>query len=160
MKTIILSFIIFVLSALPAIADNLFVEAGPGFSKSADSTVFLLRYDHNTSRLFKHDSFYEGVLAHWTGSNRAEVIGLARGILWNTGKDQDLRATFGLLGTSRTTEHLGTRFQFYFRFAYDRKIFRRDVSLALIHISNGKLIFGWDGPNSGENFITLSVGLF
>jgi hypothetical protein len=59
-----------------------------------------------------------------------------------------------------TTEHLVTHLQFYFRFAYDWKIGSRDFSLGFTHVSNGKLVFGWDGPNTGENFLTLSIGLF
>ena len=160
MKFVILTLII-ILGYSAASADNLFVEAGPGILKSKDSLVLLLRYQKETSELFGHSSFYEAFGAHWTDGSRATAYGLARGIVWNR-KDRPafFSTSFGLAGVSRTTSHMGTRFQFYFRFAYDWRLGSVPVSLGYIHFSNGKLVFGWDGPNSGENFLTFSAALF
>jgi hypothetical protein len=161
MKTFIAGFILLALSASQACADSLFIEAGPGIFKSEDSIAVLMRYQRNTSRLFNRPSYYEAIAAYWSSDSRDKAIGLARGVAWSREqKSRFLSASFGLLGVSRTTDHLGTRFQFYFRFAYNSRIVNRDFSAGLIHISNGKMIFGWDGPNSGENFITFSLGLF
>jgi hypothetical protein len=159
MKKYILGLIICVLP-FPAFADNLFLEAGVGVLKSRHSEAVFLRYQHDTSRLFHLPSYWEGVLTHWNNSSHAEALGLARGISWDGNENRHFSAAFGMVGISRTTEHSGTHFQFYFRIGYDIKIRERDYSVGLIHISNGKLIFGWEGPNSGENFVTLSVGLF
>ncbi len=160
MKTIILCLVFLVLLTSPVLADNLFLETGPGYLKSTASELFLLRYKKDTSTLFGLSSYYEALLAYWNGKDRDEAIGVSRAVSFEIGKEQYFSPTFGLLAIHHTTDHLGTPLQFYFRFAYDLKSKQRDVSFAIVHISNGKAIFGWDGPNSGENFIILSIGIF
>jgi hypothetical protein len=160
MKTYILSLTIFLLSASFAPADNLFIEAGAGHCKSLNSQVFALRYDKDTSRIFGKASYYEFFFSHWNSENRNDSLGVARSISFEIGEDQYFSPTFGIAGVARETRDMGTHFQFYFRIPYDFTIHGRQFSLALIHLSNGKFVFGWDGPNSGENFVTLSIGLF
>lgn len=161
MKTFIAGLIVVFFGATsPVFAGSLFIEGGPGFSKSLHSDIILLRYDWETSRLFGQRSYYEAVLAHWNYKNRSEAAGLARGVSWNMGNGRYFGTTFGLIGISKETENLGSRWQFYIRFAYEVKIDNRDFSFGLVHFSNGKLFFGWDGPNNGENFITVGVALF
>lgn len=151
----------FMLIGSPVLANDLFIEAGPGILKSFHSFGAFLRYQRETSRLFNFPSYYEAVGAYWTNSCHAAGLGFARGIEWRKEEKQRFFSTdFGIMGISRTTEHLGTRFQFYFRMAYNTEISGREASLGFIHVSNGKLVFHWDGPNSGENFITLAVNLF
>lgn len=160
MKKAIFCLFILALLASPVSADNLFFETGPGFFKSLGTQVFVLRYTKDTSTVFGWPSYYEALFAHWTGEDRDNAAAIARAISFPIGCEQYFSSTLGLAAVSQETDHLGTNFQFYFRFAYDFKIKGRDFSLAIIHYSNGKMIFGWDGPNSGENFLTLSVALF
>lgn len=160
MKTALACLLILVLFTCPVFADNLFIEGGGGIGKSLDSQIFLLKYQKETSRLFGLPSYYEWLLAYWSGEARDEAIGVSRAISFEIAKEQYFSPTLGLLAIRSETQHLGTHFQFYFRLAYDLKVKRRDISFAIVHISNGKLIFRWDGPNTGENFLTLSIGLF
>lgn len=161
MRNIIFVLIITSTFCSHALADNAFLETGGGFAKSADSIVVLLRYQRDTSRLFKYPSYWEGVGAYWDNHTRASAVGIARGVDWNR-KNRESYATtaFGLVLVNRTTEHLGTRWQFYFRASYDIKLWNRTISLGVIHFSNGKSVFKWKGPNTGENFLTVSMGLF
>jgi hypothetical protein len=160
MKKAIYCLAVLALLASPASADNLFFETGPGLFKSLGSQVFVLRYKKDTSTVFGWPSYYEALISHWTGENRDNALAVSRAISFPIGFEQYFSPTFGIAGIPKETSHLGTNFQFYFRFAYDFRIKGRDLSLAVIHYSNGKMIFGWDGPNSGENFFTLSVALF
>ncbi len=142
-------------------ADDLFVEGGVGLFKSANSTALMLRYQRDTSRIFAYPSYWEAVAAYWDNDTRATAVGIARGVAWNRRNRESYATTsFGLVLINRTTEHLGTRWQFYIRASYDFKHWDRRFSIGAVHFSNGKAVFGWDGPNSGENFLTLSVGLF
>jgi hypothetical protein len=159
MKTLLSAFVLVLLAALPVSANQLAVDLGLGVFKSERSGAMFLRYQKDTSRLFDRPSYWEGVAGYWTNSNWAVALGVARGIDWNRGKrDHFYSTSFGLASVNRTTNHLGTHFQFYFRQAYHVTMHGRDISLGLTHISNGKLVFRWNGPNSGENFLTLSVG--
>lgn len=151
--------IIFALSSSVASAGNLFVETGPGIMMSRYSVAALARYQRDTSRLFNRESYYEAVFAYWNGDNHANAIGIARGIKLAPQDDRYYSVTFGGCHINRETGNLGTPFQFYIRLAYNIKSDHYDLSLGYIHISNGKLFFGWNGPNNGENFITLSIGL-
>lgn len=159
MKTLLSSLALVLLLTSPVSADNVFLDAGVGLFKSESSGALFLRYQKETSQLLRRPSYWEGVAGYWTGDNSALTLGIARGINWNLAKrDHYFSTTFGVLGVSRTTEHLGTHFQFYFREAFHIKLRGADVSLGLTHISNGKAVFGWNGPNSGENFVNLAVG--
>lgn len=161
MRAFLIFLLVFMLTGCPVLANDLFVEAGPGLFKSFYSFGYFVRYHRETSRLFDFPSYYEAVGAYWTNTSHATAFALARGIEWRKEEKQHFLSTdFGVMGISRTTEHLGTRFQFYFRMAYNTAISGREASIGFIHVSNGKLVFGWDGPNNGENFITLSVRLF
>lgn len=139
-------------------ADGLFVETGAGFARSLNTGVILARYQKDTSPLWGYESFYEGIYARWSGENHAEDFALSRGIRLRVAEDAYYSATVGVGHISRITGNLGTPFDFYFRIAYGRKTGRYDISLGVIHISNGKPLFGWSGPDNGENFITLAVG--
>lgn len=155
-----MSLTIVLLAAPYAPADNLFLEVGTGYCKSLSSHVLMLRYDKETSRIFGKASYYEFFFSHWTGENRNNALGIGRTISFEISEGQYFSPAFGVAAVGRETENIGTRFQFYFRLPYDFKKYERQWSLALIHLSNGKVIFRWNGPNNGENFITLSVGLF
>jgi hypothetical protein len=161
MKKIIIGVAIILGFSTSAFADGLFLETGAGVFKSLDSLAVLLRYQIKAPPLFGYPGHYEAVMVYWNGSSSNTGFGLAREIVWSEVKKNHVFSTsFGLMGVTRTTDHLGTYFQFYIRVAYNVVVWDRDVSLGLVHVSNGKSIFGWRGHNDGENFITLSVGLF
>ncbi len=141
-----------------ASADGIFVEGGPGFIQSLSTSVVLLRYQKDTSPLFGQSSFYEGAYLYWNGRNHAQDASLARGLRWTFEKDRYVSTALGAGYLDRETDNLGTRFEFYIRFAVGVRTDQYDFSLGYIHISNGKLFFGWKGPDNGENFVTLSMG--
>jgi hypothetical protein len=149
----------FSLYAGTACANGLFVEVGPGVSSSQGSTYTSIRYQKDTSRLFDTDSFYELTYASWNGPNNNNALSFARGLCWTGAANTYGSADIGVGHISRTTHNLGTPFQFYFRFAYGIKVGSADLSLGFIHYSNGKLIFHWQGPNNGEDFLTFSLGI-
>ncbi len=139
-------------------ANGLFIESGAGVLQSLRTEAVLVRYQREAPPLFKQESFYEGVFMHWNGKNHADALGLAGGIRWAVKDETYFSTALGGCHISRETENLGTPFQFYIRLGAGIRTRRYDVSLALVHISNGKLFFGWEGPNKSENFITLSIG--
>jgi len=150
---------VFFLYASIASANGLFVEAGTGVMTSQGSTYTAVRYQKETSKLFDTDSFYELSYASWNGPNENNAISFARGLRW-TGKANTYGSVdIGVGHIKRTTGNLGTPFQFYLRFAYGIKVGAVDFSLGFVHYSNGKLIFGWQGPNNGEDFPTFSLGI-
>lgn len=138
--------------------NGLFLEAGPGISQSLKSEAVLVRFQRDFLQIFGHQSFLEGFYMHWDGHNHADAVGLAGGIRWTVTRDKYVSTALGGCHISRETENLGTPFQFYIRVGGGIRTNRYDVSIAFVHISNGKLFFGWNGPNKGEDFITLSVG--
>ncbi len=140
-------------------ADGIFVEAGPGLFNSRSTTVSLVRVQKDTSKLFRHDSFYEAAYASWNGENSNHAVSLARGLRGGDSGRAYWSADIGLCHISRTTDNLGTPFQFHIRAASGIKVGRADLSIGLIHYSNGKLLFRWSGPNKSENFLTVSAGL-
>ncbi len=160
MKKYILGITIIFAMCSPAFADSLFIEGGTGFAKSWQEAVLGLRFQHDTSRLFGLPSYYEAVYLYWSDSNRAQGLGFARSLVGELTERTSLSGSFGLMAVSHKTEHLGTTLQFYARLGYMVRLDHRHISFDITHISNGKAVFGWDGPNSGENFLTLSVQLF
>jgi Lipid A 3-O-deacylase (PagL) len=145
--------------ALTASADSVSGEFGVGFIFSSGTEIYLLRYRHETNPIFGLSSYYEALIASWTGPNYAEAAGLARGIRWSPLNDQNLSLTTGLSYISRTTGNLGKHVEFYGRLAYEINVGKALISVAWIHYSDAKFFFGWSGPNNGENFATLSVGM-
>ncbi len=142
-----------------AAENGLFLESGVGYFKSLHTEAVLIRLDRETSPLFGKESFYEGFFAHWNGANHDDYPGIARGLRWRLTGDQYTSFAAGLGHIYRDTENLGMLFEFYFRLAYGIRKEHFDLSLGLIHISDGKPIFGWSGHDNGENFVTFSAGV-
>lgn len=160
MKTLILfAAITLLFPILPASADNLSYEGGFGFYFSKSSNMYRLRYQHEATPLFGFSSYYEASYAAWNGPCYSEAVGLARGIRWARTTDEYLDLTIGLSHISRTTSNLGQPFEFYERLAYEKKVGRALFSIGWVHYSDAKFLFGWSGPNIGENFVTFSIGL-
>ena len=147
------------LASSNAAADGLFIEAGPGWFRSTGAMLSLVRFDKDTSALFGQESFYEFSYASWDGKNRNRAVSIARGLRWKATPPFFWTFNGGISHVYNVTNNLGTSFQFYFRGSYGVKVGRADLSIGLIHYSNGKLLFGWNGPNDGENFATVSVGM-
>ncbi len=141
-----------------AVADGVFVEAGPGIIQSMSTDIVLLRYQKEAAPLFGYSGFYEGVYAYWNGKNHAADMALARGLRWDIQKNGYFSTALGAGYINRETGNLGTHFEFYLRFAAGVRTERYDLSIGYIHISNGKLFMGWRGADNGENFVTLAIG--
>ena len=160
MKILALFAVIILLSpAFTASADSLSGEFGLGFVFSSGSDIYLLRYRHFFDPLMGISTFGEAVFASWDGENHSTAVGLAPGIQLKITPNQAVSITPGLTHISRTTENLGQPFEFYGRVAYERTIGKAILSIAYIHFSDAKFIFEWSGPNRGENFVTLSIGM-
>lgn len=142
----------------PLLGGTVSVGAGPGFWFSHSSNAIFLRYEHEAALLFDQNSFWAATAVAWDGPNSAEAIGVSRGLRWPFGDVWHADAEFGLNWISDTTDNLGTPVQALLRAAVIRKFDSLDVSLGVIHYSNAKWLFGWSGPNNGENFLVLGVG--
>jgi hypothetical protein len=141
-------------------ADGLFVEGGVGIIHSRLSDAGFLRYYKDTSPVLGLRSFYDFSLAHWNGRNDNDAVAIGRGVLW--GWTDEFYSSFEAGGAYlwQTTENLGTRAQFAFRFAFGLKAETFDISAGYIHYSNGQEIFRWSSnrPNKSENFVTIQIG--
>jgi hypothetical protein len=156
---LIIAAITLLFPALPASADSLSYDAGLGFYYSSGTTLNLLRYQHEARPLFGYSGYYEVMFASWNGPDNAKAVGLARGIRLATFEDQYLSLTGGLSHITRTTSNLGQPFEFYGRVAYVIHTGKAIFSIGYVHFSSGKFFFQWSGPNYGENFVTLSLGM-
>ena len=148
-----------VLSLLPGgAAAGLFVEGGEGFYFSHNTEVLIARYQVEASALFNEESFYELSYAAWTGRNQNLAVNLARGIRWERTEDDSVSLTAGFSRIDGTTANLGQPYEFYGRLAYEKQLGGVLFSIGWIHYSDAKFLFHWPGPNTGENFLTLSLG--
>ncbi len=141
----------------PAPADMLSFEAGRGFHRSSHSEIFTLRYHWDAPDLLGFPGHYEALLSGWNGRRRAAAAGLARSVHWSWSGPWYVSGSAGLAYLDRTTDNLGTRFQLAFRLGLGRTFGPWDLSAGYTHFSNGKIVFNWDGPNNGENFVTFRV---
>lgn len=140
-------------------ADMLSLETGRGFHRSSHSEIFTLRYHWDAPDLLGLPGHYEALLSGWNGRRRAAAVGLARSVRWFWSDPWYVSGSAGIAYLDRITDNLGTRFQMAFRLGLGRTFGRWDLSAGYAHFSNGKLLFNWDGPNNGENFITIRLGL-
>jgi len=146
---------------LPAVArgDGLFAEGGEGFLFSSNTEALFVRYMKDARPLFGRESFYDFSVASWNGPNHDDAVAITRGLRWDWKEKNYFSFEAGGAYLERTTDNLGTRLQFAFRFAFGLKAEEYDISIGYNHFSNGKEIFHWSGPNNGENFLTLQIGL-
>ena len=134
------------------------LESGIGVHHSGNTEAVFLRYQTDAPLLLGLEGYYEASLGAWNGPNHAGAIGISRGIQWFWDEKGYLAGSAGVGYINETTDNLGTRFQFLFRAALGLRGDQYDFSLGYVHYSNGKYFFGWDGPNYGENYITLQFG--
>ena len=140
-------------------ADGVFLEGGLGIHYSTDSQSMFLSYHIDSPPIFGLNNYYDVALGSWNGTNRNNAIVLAKGIWWNLPGKSYLSLEPGGAYIAKTTENLGTRLQFAFRFALGVRTEKIDLSAGYRHFSNGKELFHWtDTSNYGENFITLQIG--
>ncbi len=144
--------------APPAHADGLFLEGGAGLLFSKNTEAVFLRYQKDAGPLFHHESFYDFSFASWNGPNHDDAVAITRGLKWNWKERNYFSFEAGGAYLKRTSDNLGTRLQFAFRFAFGVRAEKFDISIGYNHISNGKFLFGWSGPNNGENFLSLQIG--
>ncbi len=159
-RVFLLLLLLLVFAPSPAPAGTLSLEAGQGFHQSTHSDSVFLRYQIPAFELLGFDTYYEAMLGAWSGkNNRNEAGALSLGITlpWHT--DDWFFGSAGLARISRTTDNLGTLFQFTFHVGYTKKVGAVNLSIGYVHFSNGKYFFGWSGPNYGENFYALQAGL-
>jgi len=151
--------IIWIGCARLAAADGLFIEPGTGWDKSRDSNALFLRYQKDTSRLFRQESFYDFVLGDWNGENRNQVVSVARGLRLPFFQDRTyFSLELGLGYVTNITDNLGTHFQFLPRFAFAQRIGKLELGVGYIHVSNCQVILQWHGPNRSDNFLTFFIG--
>ena len=134
------------------------VEAGPGISHSSDGNMLGIRYEADWVPVEQMMSFVDLSASTWSGDAENTSVGAALGLRYGLPRDNYLSASMGLAYVANETENLGTNGQFLFRFALGHRYERYDFSIGYTHYSNGKGLFGWDGPNRGDDFITLQLG--
>lgn len=158
-KRILCAAVIMLAAPQAARADGIFLEGGPGIVYSYHTYAGFVRYQIDTSPLFKQESFYELSYGYWGGDNHNQAAILARGIrLRLSDPNSYFSGEVGAGYVWNITENLGTHFQFMTRFAFHHQIEKVDLSIGYIHYSNGKLVLNWRGPNLSENFLTFQVG--
>ncbi len=158
-RVLVILTIIWIGCARLAAADGVFIEPGTGWNNSRDSNALFLRYQKDTSRLFRQESFYDFVLGDWSGKNRNQVVSAARGLRFPFFHDRNyFSLELGLSYVKNITDNLGTHFQFLSRFAFAQRIGKFEFAIGYIHCSNGKVIFQWHGPNRSDNFLTVNIG--
>jgi hypothetical protein len=164
-RDLVLKFLLFFISLAvfccpsSVLADGLIVEGGIGFYESNNSEAAFLRYQKDSAPLFGFDSYYDLAIASWNGDNHNSAIIITKGLRWGLSERTHFDFEAGGAYLKRTTDNLGTRLQFAFRFALGAKVSKFDIALGYNHFSNGKGIFGWTrSSNLGENFITLQLG--
>jgi len=106
--------------------------------------------------LFGRASHYELALAAWSGPDANEAFTLSRGMRFCPG-GYALAASAGIGYVTERTDNLGTHLQFVVRLALGRAYGDYELALAQRHYSNGQLLFGWSGPNRGENFLGIEL---
>lgn len=149
--------LVFLVSLETAVADQLAAEAGYGFGSSYRAEGLFLRYRKDAPPLWDRKSFYDVALAHWNGKNWNNAISVARGLQWDLRENSYVGASLGLAYADHVTGNFGTRAQFVLRVAAGRSFGDHDLSVGVIHYSNGHILVGWDGPNSGENYLTVQL---
>jgi hypothetical protein len=157
----LLLILLFSLLCLPqtAYADGVLLESGLGFYESNNSEVVFLRYQLDSAPLFGFNSYYDLALGTWNGRNHNDAIVITKGMRWGINEKMHFDFEAGGAYLERTTNNLGTRLQFAFRFALGVQAGKFDIALGYNHFSNGKGIFQWTSTsNLGENFITLHLG--
>jgi hypothetical protein len=159
MKLLIVLLVSVLCIPLAAKADGLLLESGLGFYESSNSEVLFLRYQMDSPPLFGFDSYYDFALGTWNGANHNDAIIITKGIRFGLTEKTHFDFEAGGAYLERTTNNLGTRLQFAFRFALGVKLEKLDIALGYNHFSNGKGIFQWTSTsNLGENFVTLHLG--
>ena len=116
-------------------------------------------YQKDAPVLFKQQGSYEFTIANWTGPNDNTALTAGRALRWNLSSENYFSGTFGIGVVNRTTDHLGTIGEFVIRLAFGHKFGKYDLSIGHTHYSNGKTALGldWEGPNVGEDFLTLRL---
>ncbi|WP_172425859.1 acyloxyacyl hydrolase [Sulfuricaulis limicola] len=140
-------------------ADMLAVAVGYGNISSSGSNAVFVSYQKDAPALFNRKSLYELSIAYWSGPNYNTALSFGRTLRWKLSPENYCAATLGIGMVDRTTDHLGTTGQFMVRLAFGRKFGEYDLSIGETHYSNGKTALGldWDGPNVGEDFLTLML---
>lgn len=140
-------------------ANLLGVEIGTGFNESHGIEAVILRYRREAAPLLGRESFWDFSLAAWNGPYRNQAVGAGRGLRFHVREHTAFSASGGLayITEARKDNHLSTHLQLVFRLAAEYRLGGTELSLAAVHYSNGRSLFGWNGPNTGENFATLQL---
>lgn len=68
-----------------------------------------------------------------------------------------LKGTFGCAGIYNVPRTLGTNFEFKSTLGANWAFNNLDINLEFIHFSNARKVFGFRGPNSGEDFLVFGL---
>ncbi len=139
-------------------ADTVSLEAGRGFHHSQHTQSAFLRYQTKAFELLGYDTYYEALAGGWNGENRNEAVALSLGIMIPWHGNDWFFGSAGLGRASRTTDNLGVHFLVTFHVGYTKKLEVMNLTVAYVHFSTGKYFLGWNGPNYGDNFLTLQAG--
>lgn len=139
-------------------AEKIAVEVGQSFHRSEGADAVFTRYlnDLELPNL-SQQGFYEISLGSWDDKDPNTALGLALGIQghWN---NVHLNGSFGVAYLANKTDLSGTHQQIISRLGAGYTVGKFDFSLFVTHYSNAKAIFGWEGNNSGYDFVTGQIG--
>ena len=147
------------LSPCSAGADRLAVAVGRGFIHSGETNAVFLSYQKDAPTIFNLEGFYDLSIAYWSGENYNSALTVARTLRLPLVREYYLVGALGVGMVNRTTDNLGTLGQFVARYAFGRTFGKYDLSIGHTHYSNGKKVLrlNWDGPNGGEDFLTIML---
>jgi hypothetical protein len=138
-------------------ADEIALETGRGVEYSNGDIGTFLQYRREAPPLYGFSSYFEFTLAYWNGVEHDSFIAASRGLNYVLRERTRATASFGAGYLDRKTDRLGTRAQFMARLGIDHDYGAYTLGIGATHISNGSKVFRWDGPNKGENYLTLRV---
>lgn len=136
-------------------AEELSIALGGGNLRSHGEAAFVA-WRRPAASLLGSASYAELALGAWSGPDGNEAVTLSRGVRVPVAAHY-FSASLGLGYVAERTERLGTHLQFVARLAFSRPLGDYELAIAQRHYSNGQLLFGWSGPNRGENFLGLEL---
>lgn len=135
------------------------MEVGEGvhWSKGADAGFLRYARDMKFPNFPEQPAFYEFSIGAWDKKNDNNAIGLAIGIrhYWD---NFHLEASGGPAWAEHKTHVSATHEQFVLHIGGVFTVDRFEFGIFQSHYSNAKPLLGWDGRNTGYDFLTFQVG--
>lgn len=130
------------------------IEFATGVHHTDDANLLLVDFTRSARPLFGQSSYWQYNAGAWSGSRRAYIIGIARGLQWDK-RNWHFRLSTGVSLISNTSDMLSTAFQFYEQVMAQRRVGNHGVALSYRHWSNANI----KRPNYGMDFLGVQVDI-